>query len=259
MLAGCQTMAPPVRQAAPLLPAAWRSQTDSREAWNSWGQENLQSGDLLFVLGESRILLGLVNFSKLSSELADSPFSHVALVAREDGELVVYDIVPDGPRRTAFAEFVADRQAHTLAVKRLRPPYRHHIPEAIEYCAYVWKRRLPFDDSFRMDNERLYCSEMIEMAFRHAGLNLSQPLPIDQLPGYGELSPATRQLIQAATPIRPHQLVFVPGNETIGLWASPCLETVLDSSDLRRPPSEQHGDDEGHRTAWTDALDGPGS
>ena len=231
---GCQTTS--LRRTAPGFP--WKTQATSRQHWQMWGEQNIESGDILFVRGESRILLGLVNFSKLVTEMTDSPFSHVALAAREGGELIVYDTVRDGPRRMSFAEFVADRRAHVLAVKRLKPQYRHHIPEAIEYCAYVWKRRVPFDESFRLDNNRLYCSEMIEFAFQHAGLNLSRPLPISELPGYDNLSTATRGLVQAATPIRPDQMVFVPGNEAIGLWASPALELVLDASDLRLTPEE---------------------
>ena len=36
--------------------------------------------------------------------------------------------------------------------------------------------------------------------------------------------------------IQPHEFVVVPGNEQIGLWASPGLELVLPLTDAKQPP-----------------------
>lgn len=236
-IAGCRAVAPSVRQhGAFAWAAAERSRAASREAWQRWGDAHLAEGDILFVQGESRILLGLVNFSKLASELSDSPFSHVALVAREDGLLVVYDTVAGGPRRTPLAELLASRELWIWGVKRLRPEYRDRIPDAVAYCRQAWLQQLPFDEDFRLDNEELYCAELVENAFRQNGLNLSEPVPIRLLPGYGRLSAPTRQMLLAATSIPAAQAVFIPGNDAIGLWASPCLQPLLDASELDALP-----------------------
>jgi hypothetical protein len=207
------------------------------EAWQRWGEQNLESGDLLFVHGESRILLGLVDFSRLASDLADSPFSHVAIVSREDDQLWVYDIVAEGPRRIAFADFVVDRRLFLLAARRLRPEYREHVPLAIDFCRQAWQQRQPFDDDFRLNNDRWYCSELIETAFRQSGLPLSDPVPIEQLPGYPHVAPAVRHLILSARAIDPGEAVFLPGNDTIGIWASPWLQPLLEPTGIRTPPA----------------------
>ena len=207
-----------------------------QDLWEQWAADNLQSGDLLFILGESRILMGLVNFSKLTTDLADSRFSHVAVVSRENGEFVVYDIMIDGPRRTPFGQFMADRRVWEIAVKRLRPEYRAHIPRAIAYCQQVYESDTPFDENFRLDNGSLYCTEFIELAFRHAGLPLSEPVRIDQLPGFDQVSDTTVRLVRAATSIDPEQKILLPGNERTGVWSCPCLELVLDATDASSPP-----------------------
>jgi hypothetical protein len=215
------------------------SGTNARaEAWQHWGEQHLESGDLLFVHGESRILLGLVNFSSLASDLADSPFSHIALVSREEGRVWVYDIVAEGPRRLSFSDFVADRRLSLLAAKRLRPEYRHHIPPAIEFCRQVWRQRTPFDTNFRADNGRWYCSELVETAFRQTGLSLSEPVPIQQLPGYPNIAPAVRRLMHTARAIDVAEPVFLPGNDSLGIWSSPVLELVLEPTSVDAlPPS----------------------
>ncbi len=241
-LAGCRAMAPPDWTTIPLLHETSRLLTGAADAraWQRWGQANLQSGDVLFVRGESRIFLGLVNFSELSSQLADSPFSHVAIVARENEQLVVYDVVAEGTRRTEFADFVADRRLWTLAAKRLRPEYQAYVPSALAYCRQISREHQPFDEEFQLDNDRLYCTELIEKAFRQSGLALSEPVPIDQLPGYERVPAAIRKVVLAARSIEPDQAVFVPGNETIGLWSSPCLEPLLEVTDINSPPATEH-------------------
>jgi len=212
------------------------SAPDHVTAWQRWGEAHLDDGDLLFVRGENRIFLGLVDFSKLTCDLTDSPFSHVALVSREDDQLLVYDIVAEGPRRIPFAEFVADRRLSLLAVKRLRPEHRHHAPRAIAFCRQAWQQQTPFDEDFRLDNDRWYCSELIESAYRHAGLPLSEPVPIQQLPGYRRVPPAVRQLVLSTKPIQPTEAVFIPGNDTLGMWSSPSLQPLLDPINIADPP-----------------------
>lgn len=211
----------------------WR---DKQSLWNDWAHNNLQSGDLLFVSGESRILMGLVDFSKLCREVAESDFSHIALVSREHDELVVYDAVLGGARRTPFGQFVADRRVWKIAVKRLQPEQQRFVPGAIAYCRQAYESKTEFDRDFRLNNDRLYCTELIELAFRHAGLPLSEPIRIDQLPGYDDVNEPTRRLVLAATSLENDQELLLPGNDTIGIWANPHLDLVLDLTDVSSPP-----------------------
>lgn len=210
---------------------------EKQNLWHNWAAKDLQSGDLLFVQGESRILMGLVNFSRLCTELADSDFSHVALVSREDSEIVVYDTVVGGPRRTPFGQFVADRRVWRIAVKRLPPEHQRFVPSAIAYCRQAYESKTEFDEDFQLNNDRLYCTELVELAFRHAGLPLSEPIRLDELPGYELVSEPTKRLVQAATSIKTDQQIFLPGNDTIGIWANARLGLVLDVTDVSSPPS----------------------
>lgn len=239
LFAGCRGtggLALKPREFVPEIPAF--TNQERQDLWRQWGEANLRNGDLLFALGESRILLGLVNFSKLTTELSDSEFSHVAVVSRENGEFVVYDIMLDGPRRTPFGRFMADRRIWKIAVKRLQPGHRSCIPQAVEYCQQVYESDVPFDDDFLLNNEGLYCTEFIETAFRHGGLKLSEPIRIDQLPGFDEVPAATVHLVRTATSVDQEQKVVVPGNERIGIWSCPCLELILDVADASAPPEQ---------------------
>jgi len=211
---------------------------DERYAWERWGEAHLQNGDLLFVRGDSRILFGLVNFSQLCTDVADSRFSHVALVSREPDGVFVYDVVVGGPRHIPFDKFATDQQISLLAVKRLKPEYRGHIPAAVEYCRSVGRASGKFDAEFKLDNEHFYCSELVELAFRHAGLPLSQPVRIDHLPRIDELPPTTRTLIDTMTNIRMDQEIFLPGNDQIGIWSCPYLEPVLDGTKTDLLPAQ---------------------
>ena len=129
----------PVGHGKPIGPAVATRLESSREeiAWKHWADAHLGSGDLVFVRGESRILFGLVNFSQLCTDVADSRFSHVGLVSREQDGVFVYDVVVGGPRHVPFGKFATDKQISLFAVKRLKPDYRGYVPAAIEYCRQV--------------------------------------------------------------------------------------------------------------------------
>ncbi len=231
-LAGCRST--PLAAGPHLDPLSFLSwgQRDKEAAWGNWAATHLQSGDLVFVRGESRILFGLVNFSQLCTEVADSRFSHIGLVSRENDAFYVYDVVMGGPRRVPFGKFATDRQISLMAVKRLQPEYRRYAPAAIKYCRQVSARHGKFDTELKLDNEYYYCSEMIELAFRHAGLPLSAPVRIDQLPHIDRLPVPVEAFMRTVTTIDPQQEIYLPGNEQIGIWACPYLDLILDATTM---------------------------
>jgi len=75
----------------------------------------------------------------------------------------------------------------------------------------------------------------MEVAFRSAGVKLSQPARWDSLPGIAEhrLSVGAIRLVSGN---QLHDSVIIPGNDQIGLWASPVLELVLGLTDTSAPP-----------------------
>jgi hypothetical protein len=204
-------------------------------AWDDWARVNLQDGDIVFLQSTSNWVWGFIELSQVTQDVTDSPFTHVALAAIEDGDVFLYDIDTPGPGRTSFGMMLASSKTAAVAVKRLRPEFQPYVPPAVQYCRDVYANRLPFDNQLRLDNDRLYCAELIEVAFRSSGLELSQPIRWDALPGLDK-HPIAVKTIAWANDTQPEAFVIVPGNEQIGIWASPGLDLILPLTDSKNPP-----------------------
>ncbi len=199
--------------------------------WNRWGRDVLHEGDIVFRLGDARAMRGIFALSWFIARATDSPFSHTGIVAIVDGSPMVYDCSSDGIRLMPFEVWTLDCVG-PMGVKRLKPEHRRHIPGVIGYCRTIFEEQVPFDFEFRLDDPALYCVEMTEKAFRSQGLKLSEPVRIgdwEHLTSY----PITALLMPFGTrlapgrPITLEQLVYVPGNDHQGMWASPLLESVF--------------------------------
>jgi hypothetical protein len=198
--------------------------------WHRWGREVLHQGDIVFRLGDARVLRGMVPLSRFIARATGSPFSHTGIVVIEDGSPVIYDCSYAGIQRQPFEIWMLD-SVGALGVKRLRSEHRERIAGVIDYCRAAFERQVPFDYGFRMEDDSLYCLELTEKAFRSQGLALSEPVRIGDWE-YLASFPLTALLIRPITgfvldrPITLEQRVYVPGNERHGVWASPLLETV---------------------------------
>jgi Permuted papain-like amidase enzyme, YaeF/YiiX, C92 family len=199
--------------------------------WHRWGRKVLRQGDIVFRLGDARVVRGMVPLSRFIARATGSPFSHTGIVAIEDGSPVVYDCSSPSIQRQPFEIWMLDSLG-APAVKRLKPEHRERIGGVIDYCRAAFERQVPFDDGFRMEDDSLYCVEFTEKAFRSQGLALSQPIRIGDWE-YLASFPLTALLIQPVSglvldrPITLEQTVYVPGNERNGVWACPLLETVF--------------------------------
>ena len=196
-----------------------------------WGRELLRQGDIVFRLGDARVVRGMVPLSRFIARATGSPFSHTGVVAIEDGSPVVYDCSAAGVQRQPFEVWMLD-SVGALGVKRLKPEHRERIAGVVDYCRAAFERQVPFDSGFGMDDESFYCSELTEKAFRSQGLALSDPVRIGDWE-YLANFPLTALLISPVSglmldrPISLEQPVYVPGNERHGTWASPLLETAF--------------------------------
>jgi len=196
-----------------------------------WGREVLRPGDIVFRLGDARVMRGMVPLSRFIARATGSPFSHTGIVAIEDGLPVVYDCSSGGIQRQPFEVWVLDSLG-ALGVKRLTPEHRERIAGVIGFCRAAFERQVPFDPGFRMEDDSFYCLELTEKAFRSQGLALSEPVRIVDWEYLTSL-PLTALLIPPVSglmldrPITLEQPVYVPGNERNGVWASPLLETVF--------------------------------
>ena len=195
--------------------------------WNEWGIRHLRDGDVIFILGQSRLVMGLINFSEFSSDIAASRFSHVGIVSIEDQQPYVYDIVSHGPRRKELGWYLDRDQIRRVAFRRPRPDLADHIPSVIRFCQQVYHNKVPFDRRFRLGDDTYYCSEFIDTAWRRQNVPLCAPVPINQLPNFTEFPKTTVTLIEAMTSISAEQEVILPGNDSFGIWSSPALTLLL--------------------------------
>jgi len=237
---------PPGWQGNPWGPEATRAReageippleiSPTMKQWDRWGRQVLKEGDIVFRLGDARVLFGRFPFSRFIARVNNSPFSHTGVVAIEGGEPVVYDTTKAGVRRQPFCVWVLDNVG-PIGVKRLRPELRSRIGDVLEFCRAVYVRQVPFDYNLAPDDRALYCVEMTEKAFRSAGIELSEPIRL------GDMEQAPRfpirmglfWLLAAATldkPLSLEQPVFFPGNERNGIWSSDFLEPVYPRTPL---------------------------
>jgi hypothetical protein len=215
----------------------------SRKAVESaaFAREHIRDGDILFRYGKEYDPRD-VFLSFFLTSVCDSRFSHDAIAHWEGDRLFMYDSEPQqGVRKMPFELWNMDVLAHSLVIKRLKPEYQGYIPAAIAFCEDVYLREVPYDEGLKIDDEALYCSELVEKAFLAAGLPLSQPVPIRCLPHYLRWSPV-RPIVEQFTAVRADEPVYAPGNEHFGSFGSPYLETVYDCAGryqrrARKPPT----------------------
>lgn len=221
------------------------SMTSRMARWDRWAKSLLRDGDIVFRLGDARTLNGWFPLSHFIAQATASRFSHTGIVAVEDGLTVVYDCSSSGIQRQPFAVWMLDCVG-PLGVKRLRHEHRGRIPGVLAFCRKIYEQQVPFDYEFRLDDSKLYCLEMTENAFRSQGLTLSEPVPIGDWENLIHYPITAFAFVKCSAltlpqPITLDQMVYLPGNDRQGMWASSLLETVFDSQgkQARQAVSEQ--------------------
>ncbi len=244
LLSGCasgsmSTVPPAWRHTNPWGPEAYEARargelhqeayTPEMARWAEFARQHIQDGDILFRYGRT---VGVSDFLAcfVLSGLTDSRFTHDALAFRQGDTVYVYDamIEPQRLRKIPFEYWMLDTVPGTLAIKRLRPEFRDCVPQALEYCEAEWLRQPAFDYAMRLDDDRFYCSEFVEKAYRSAGLALTDPVPIRDQPHYVRYS-LLGPVARLYAGIQVDEPVFTPGNGQVGTYSSPCLELVYTS------------------------------
>jgi len=205
--------------------------TPQMKRWDEWGKRVLRNGDIVFRMGDARLANGYFPMSRFLANASNSKFSHTAIVSIEDGEPVTYDVTRTSVARQPFCVWMLDNVGN-FGVKRLRPEYRGAIPKVIEYCHQVFTEQIPFDYELNLDDRALYCVEMTEKAYRHAGLKLSDPVKLGDMERADEHPTAILGLGLASQyflddPLTLEKQVFFPGNDRHGVWSAPQLEVVV--------------------------------
>jgi hypothetical protein len=118
-----------------------------------------KEGDILFQsLPRSRLVDAIEGVS-------DSPFSHCGIAANENGRWVVYEAFRS-VEVTPLKEFIFRGRNQGFAVYRLKSDCQKYIPATIENAKTYMGR--PYDVRYRMDDDRIYCTELIYKSYREA-------------------------------------------------------------------------------------------
>lgn len=133
----------------------------------------LRAGDVLLRRGTS-----LNSHAVLLADRA-SHYSHVGLVAEKDGALVVVNSVPGteedagGVRAEPVASFLSPDKAIAWTALRLAADPDGVAPRAATAALALAERKASFDDDFDLeDPSEIYCTELVWLAYRGAGLDL---------------------------------------------------------------------------------------
>jgi len=118
-----------------------------------------QEGDIVF---QSLPQSPLVNAIEGAT---GSPYSHCGLVVRERGRWFVYEANGD-VHRTPLARWFYSSRNYCFAAYRLDDPHQQHIPKMVEYVRACVG--LPYDIQYELDDQKIYCSELVSKAYRHS-------------------------------------------------------------------------------------------
>lgn len=189
--------------------AGWLAWPDAAR----WNYEP-QSGDILF---QSLPRMPLVNAIEGAT---DSPWSHCGIVARENGRWMVYEAYRV-VECTPLDEWLDRSRGRRFAVYRLKPEYRRHIPAMISHARSMLGR--PYDARYRLDDERIYCSELVWKAYRQAcGDELGHTVALGSL--HWEPYRETIEHYEGGPPPLDRQMITPRG-----LSEAPQLQRVLES------------------------------
>jgi hypothetical protein len=117
----------------------------------------LKEGDLYF---QSLPRNAVVNAIEGASE---SPYSHCGILVRKVDEWFVLEAI--GPvRETPLAKWIKQARDKHYDVFRLKREHTGNIPAFIQAARKYMGR--PYDIRYRMDDEKIYCSELILKGYR---------------------------------------------------------------------------------------------
>jgi hypothetical protein len=93
----------------------------------------------------------------------DSDFSHCGIVAKVDGKWIVYEALGK-VRETPLYDYLLRGRERGFAVYRWKASEQAQVPAILERTRAMLGR--PYDTRYKMDDERIYCSELIYKAYR---------------------------------------------------------------------------------------------
>ena len=130
-------------------------------------------GDIIF---QSLPHSDLVNAIEGATE---SKYSHVGIVIKSENGWIVREAIGD-VHDTPLNEFISRGREEKIDVYRLKSKYQKFIPNFISASQTYLNH--PYDIRYRMDDEKIYCSELVYKAFKNAsGIKLGKLVKLGKL------------------------------------------------------------------------------
>jgi hypothetical protein len=146
-----------------------------------------------------------------------SPYSHCGIVVSKSGRWMVLEAI--GPvRETPLEQWVQHGRKEGFAAYRLKPGFAGRREEFV-HAAYNFIGK-PYDIRYDLDDEKIYCSELVFKAFRAAfGQDLGRLVSLREL-NWRPYEKLIRQIEGGAPPLE--RQIITPGN----LARAPQLERI---------------------------------
>lgn len=150
--------------------------------------------------------------------VTESPYSHCGVVYKKGGKWFVNEAIIN-VHSTPLFQWIRRGRWDRFDVYRLKPEFQKHIPEFIASLKPYQGR--PYDFRYRLEDDSIYCSELIYHAFYDAtGIHLGK---IDKL---GDLNwrPYEKTIIKYEGGDPPLERTMIT---PVGLAQAPQLRKVL--------------------------------
>lgn len=122
-------------------------------------QRPIQNGDIVFQsFGDDPL-------SHVIMESTHSPYAHCGIVVEKEKGMVVLEARAP-VKETPLKAWIARGKGRKYAVYRVKQPLQKDVPAFVR-AAYRYKGR-PYDIQYKMDDDFIYCSELVYKAWRDA-------------------------------------------------------------------------------------------
>lgn len=136
----------------------------------------LEAGDLLFTVGAESAMSEAIRCATASQGAL--PYTHVGLLT-EGADSVIEATSPEGVRIIPLADYLA--RTARIDGRPCATACRHTDRQAAREAVRRARRLIgaPYDDAFRADNDRYYCSELVWSCYRDStGAPLFETVPM---------------------------------------------------------------------------------
>ncbi len=120
----------------------------------------LKTGDLVFQKMTCGPLCDAIH--AVTAGYQGNDFSHLGLVVLENNTVYIIEAAGEAVRKVRFEEFAKNTES-PMFVGRVKTKYKKLIPKVVSFCNQ--QLGVAYDDVYRYNNGKYYCSELVYDAF----------------------------------------------------------------------------------------------